>query len=152
MEKRLIYNFLTDDELLRISNKIKTEEKQTAGEICVSIKEKISFKERNKSVQELTEKEFFKLGIQNTRDKTGILIFILLEGRKFFVLADSGINEKVPENTWDSIKDEMQALFQKGKFCKGILYGVEKVGQILSEHFPIKSDDTNELSNRVNIK
>lgn len=152
MEKQLIYNFLTDDELLRISNRIKTVEKQTAGEICVSIKEKISFRERNKSVQELTEKEFFKLGIQNTRDKTGILIFILLEGRKFFVLADSGINEKVPENTWDSIKNEMQVSFQKGKFCKGILYGVEKVGQILSEHFPIKPDDTNELSNRVNIK
>ncbi len=152
MEKRLIYHFLSDDELLRISNKIKASEKLTAGEICVSIKEKLTFREKRISVRDLAEKEFFKLGIQNTRDKTGILLFILLEGRKFYILADSGINEKVPQSTWDSIKDEMQTSFQKGKFCKGILYGVEQVGQILSKHFPVKPDDTNELSNRVNIE
>ena len=152
MEKRLIYHFLDDDELLRISNKIKVTEKTTAGEIQVSIKEYKSFFKKSKSVKELAEEEFFRLGIQNTRDKTGILIFILLSDRQFYILADSGINAKVPQSTWDSIKDEMQKMFQKGKFCKGILFGVEEVGKILSEHFPIKPDDTNELSNQVIIK
>jgi len=151
LEDQLIYHFLSDDELLRISNRIKKAEKTTAGEICVSIKEHRTFSNRKKSVHQLAEEEFFKLGIHNTRDKTGILIFILLEGRGFQILADSGINEKVPANTWDSIKDEMQEMFQKGSFCDGIIYGIEKVGKILSEHFPIKPDDTNELSNRVNI-
>ncbi len=152
MEKQLIYYFLNDDELLRISNKIKQAEKTTAGEICVSIKEHMSFLQKRKSVRDLAEEEFFKLGIDKTRDKTGILIFILLESRQFYILADKGINEKVEPSTWDTIKDEMQKMFLKGNFCQGIIHGIEEVGKILSANFPIKPDDTNELSNRVIIE
>jgi uncharacterized membrane protein len=152
MEKQLIYYFLNDDELLRISNKIKQAEKTTAGEICVSIKEHMSFFQKRKSVRDLAEEEFFKLGIDKTRDKTGILIFILLESRQFYILADKGINEKVETAAWDSIKNEMQKMFLKGNFCNGVIYGVEEVGKILAIHFPIKPDDTNEISNRVVIE
>ncbi len=151
MKNRLIYHFLSDDDLLRISNRIKEMEKTTAGEICVSLKEKRNFFDRNKSVRSLAEKEFYKLGIHNTKDKTGILIFILLEGRKFYILADSGINDKVDEGTWEEVKNEMQSMFSRGEFNKGILHGVDRVGKILSLHFPIKPGDTNELSNRVRI-
>jgi uncharacterized membrane protein len=149
MEKDIIYLFLSDDELLRISNKIKEMEKITAGEICVNIKEKRKFLERNKTLRKLAEQEFFRLGIDKTRDKTGILIFLLLEDRQFYILADKGINEKVPEKTWDKIKDEMQGEFLDGSFCSGITNAVQKIGNILSEHFPIKPDDTNEISNAV---
>ena len=152
MEKQLLYYFLNDDELLRISNKIKQAEKATAGEICVSIKEYRTFFQKRKSVRDLAEEEFFKLGIDKTRDNTGILIFILLESRQFYILADKGINEKVETKTWDLIKDQMQKMFLKGNFSKGIIHGVEEVGKILSKHFPIKPDDTNELSNRVIIE
>jgi len=152
MEKRLIYHFINDDELLRISHKIKETEKKTAGEICVTIREHRHFLNRKKSVEELAQAEFIRLGIGKTRDKTGILIFILLEGRQFFILTDSGINEKVPQNTWDDIKDEMQAMFINGEFCKGILHGINKVGNILALHFPIKPDDTNEISDKVQIQ
>lgn len=151
MENRLIYYFVNDDELLRISSKIKEMEKTTAGEICVSIKEKRSLLEKRKSLREMAEKEFFKLGVANTRDKTGILIFLLLEDRKFYILADSGINVKVTQETWDKIKNEIQQKFSNGEFCKGLIFGVEEVGKILSTHFPIKADDTNELSNRITV-
>ena len=152
MEKQWIYYILNDDELLRISNRIKQAEKTTAGEISVSIKEHRTFFQKRKSVSALAEEEFFKLGIDKTRDNTGILIFILLESRQFYILADKGINEKVETKTWDLIKDQMQKMFLKGNFSKGIIHGVEEVGKILSKHFPIKPDDTNELSNRVIIE
>jgi len=126
-------------------------EKTTAGEICISIKEHKKFGQKKKSIKELAEKEFFKQGIDKTRDKTGILIFILLESRQFFILADSGINSKVPPKTWDAIKDTMQKMFVKGNFCNGILHGIDQVGKILTEHFPVKADDTNEISDRVRI-
>ncbi len=149
MNTPLIYKFLNDDELLRISNKIKAEEKRTAGEICVSIKEHRSLLQKKKSVEDLARGESFKLGIDKTRDKTGIIIFLLLAARQFYILADEGINKKVPEKTWNTIKDEMQEHFIEGKFSEGIIHGVDRVGKILSEHFPIKPDDTNEISNRV---
>jgi uncharacterized membrane protein len=132
-----------------ISNKIKEMEKITAGEIRVSVKEHKPFRGKKKSVKELSEEEFFKLNMHATRDKTGILIYILLGERKFHILADSGINEKVSKDTWDKVKDEIQQEFQNGHYTEGILTGIERVGKILSEHFPIKPDDTNELSNKV---
>jgi uncharacterized membrane protein len=150
--KQLIYNFVNDDELLRITNKIREYEKLTAGEICVSIKEHKKFLQRRKSVADLAKQEFARLGIGKTRDKTGILIYIILEERQFYVLADSAINDKVTEDTWHKIKDEMQEFFIKGMFAKGILHGVEATGKVLSEHFPVKPDDTNEISDRVIIK
>ena len=107
------------------------------------------FLQRKKSVKKLAEEEFFKLGIDKTRDKTGILIFFLLEAREFHILADEGIHKKVPDNTWDDIKDEMQSHFIEGKFSEGIIHGIGRVGKILSEKFPIKPYDTDEISNRV---
>ena len=151
MKEQLIYNFFDDDELLRISNKIKETEWKTAGEICISIKEKRSFLQKKKTLRELAENEFYRLGIVKTRDSTGILFFLVLEERQFYILADKGINEKVSPNTWDQIKDKMQERFLNGAFYKGILFGIEEAGKILSAHFPVKTDDTNELSNRVNI-
>jgi uncharacterized membrane protein len=149
MESPYIYNFLNDDELLRISDKIKETERRTSGEICVSIREQRSLSERKKDVKEIAEAEFFKRNIDKTRDKTGILIFLLLKDKKFYILADSGINEKVEQNTWDDVKENMQQMFLNGKFCKGILTGIEQVGNILEKYFPIKPDDTNEISNKV---
>lgn len=144
-----IYDFLSDDDLLRISAKIKEMELITSGEIRVSVKEKKPLLKRSKDISELAKDEFFRLKMDNTRDKTGILIFLLLDARQFHILADAGINEKVPENTWDLIRDEVQQKFRMGKFSEGIILSVEKVGQKLAEHFPRKLDDTNELSNKV---
>lgn len=152
MNEPLVYNFLDDDELLRISHRIKEVEKITSGEVCVSIKEKRSFFEKKKSVKELAEEEFVRLGITETKDKTGILIFILLADKKFYILADEGINEKVSPDTWENIKNKMQQMFQRGEFSKGILHGIDLVGEILSKYFPIKPGDTNELSNKVVVR
>ena len=132
MGKSLIYHFFSDDDFLRITGKIKEMEKKTAGEIIVSIKEKRSFFNKKKSLRELTEEEFFRLNMQDTRDKTGILIYIILSEREFYILADSGINNKVSEDTWDNVRDKIQKEFQNGKFVEGVVLGVEKVGQKLS--------------------
>lgn len=149
MKNELLYHFLNDDDLLRISNKILEMEKNTSGEIRISIKERKPFMLKRKSVDELAKREFFRLGMDKTRDKTGTLIFIILEERQFHILGDKGINEKVGEPTWSSIKNEMQEMFRNGVFADGILHGVEKVGEVLRLHFPIRENDTNELPNNV---
>lgn len=149
MKNRLIYNFFSDDDFLRISGQIKKSELTTSGEIRISIRENRSILEFNKEIRKLAEKEFKRLGMNNTRDKTGILLFLLLGERQFYILADEGINSKVSIDTWDRIRDEIQERFRNGKFADGIIHGIERVGKILADHFPIKTDDRNELSNKV---
>jgi len=147
----LVYHFFDDDDFLRISAKISEIELITSGEIRVSIKEKKSFSERNQDLRDLAEKEFYKLNMHQTRDKIGILLFFLLNERKFYILADEGINEKVAFDVWESVSEEIQENFKNGYFSKGIITGVKNVGKLLGEHFPIKPDDVNELTNKVVI-
>lgn len=151
MHNKLIYHFFSDDDFLRISNKIKEMEKITAGEIRVSLKDKKQIGKKNKSIRELAEEEFVKLNMHATRDKTGILLYLILSERQFYILADSGIHEKVDEGTWDKVRDEIQKEFLDGHFTEGLIHGIGRVGEILGKHFPIKPDDTNELSNKVVI-
>lgn len=152
MSKKIIYNYLNDDELLRISNKIREVEKFTAGELVVSIKEKKDFWEKIKPLSSLAEKEFMSAKISKTAGATGILIFIVLISKEFYILSDKKINEKVEQSTWNAISKSMGEHFSRGNFCKGIIGGIEACGKILSAYFPIRPDDINELSNKVRVK
>ncbi len=145
----LVYHFFDDDDFLRISNKISEDELITSGEIRVSIREDKTFAERNSDLRSLAEKEFYRLNMHQTRDKTGILLFFLLGEREFYILADEGINEKVSGDVWANISKEIQDNFKNGYFSMGIIKGIESVSKLLSEYFPIKPDDKNELTNRV---
>ena len=146
---KIIYDFFTDDDFLKISSEIKKAEKVTSGEIKVSLKEKRNYREKKKSIMELAAIDFAKLGMGKTRDKTGVLIFLLLSEKKFYIYADKGINEKIEQKVWDEIRDKMQEEFSRGHFTGGIILGIREAAKILQRHFPIKSDDTNELSDAV---
>jgi uncharacterized membrane protein len=89
--------------------------------------------------------------MDKTRDKTGVLIFLLLSERKLQIIADEGINSKVENETWQKIADGMVEKFKEGKYLDGLLFGLDEVGKILSAHFPIRPDDINELPNDVEI-
>lgn len=151
MNKRIIYNYLTDDELLRISNTIKEVEKKTSAEILVTIKEKRNFFEKRKSIRELAELEFSKSGITATKERTGVLIFILLSDKEFYILADKKISESIEQKVFDEIANKMSNEFRSGNFSKGIIDCIITLSEILSTSFPIKSDDTNEISNKVRL-
>ena len=149
MSNELLYHFFDDDDFLMISKKIKEMEKITSGEIRVAVKESVPFIKKKKDIKELAHEEFYDLKMNETRDKTGILIYILLASRRFYIVADEGINSKVEQNTWDDVRNEMESQFKIGHFVEGVVSTIGRVGEVLSEFFPIKIDDTNELSNKV---
>lgn len=126
-------------------------EKTTSGEIRVSVREKRARKEREVDVETLARREFANLGMSNTRDRTGVLLYFLVESRQFHILADEGINAKVRDGTWQLIADLMAEHFSKQNFSEGIIQGVKAIGKVLAEHFPRKADDTNELTNQVRV-
>jgi len=150
--KNLVKNLFTENDLAMVASAIGEAEKKTAGEIRVSVRQKRRWQERKLSIEELTRREFQMLGMMKTRDRTGILILLVLEDKKFFILADEGIHARVDENTWVNIADDMSTLFIQKEFRKGIVLGVQAVGEVLAKFFPRKPDDTNEIPNDVHIR
>ncbi len=141
--------YLSKTDLKSLSAVIADAEKNTAGEIRVVIRQRRHWKERKLSLQDLTLREFYRLGMQNTRDKTGVLILLLLSERKFQIIADEGIHKKVEEGKWDKIAGSMTEYFKKENYFEGIAETIRAVGEELAKYFPRKADDTNELSNEI---
>lgn len=151
-------NFLTSDQRNEIADAIAKAEAMTSGEIRIlvvaasSVLPLLSKKDRKIAVRRRAEREFAKLKIQNTRDRTGVLMMVSLEERMVQVLAGVGINSVVPENTWPVMVRCITEGIKAGNPAQGITMAVADIGKMLSENFPIKADDYNELSNAVVIK
>ena len=144
-------NILTKQELQQIADTINMVEKETIGEVRVSIQKSRSYKDRGFSLYELAVKNFFQLEMNKTKDKTGVLIFLLISDKKFQIIGDEGINRKVTKEFWDALAIHTAEYFQKNKFADGICFAVNEVGSVLKKEFPMKPGDTNELSNEVVI-
>lgn len=138
------YKFITEDDEKEIIAAIAKAESQNSGEIRVHI-EPLCKGELHNRAQEV----FYQLEMQDTRGRNGVLIYLAVHDRQFYILGDQGIHEKVPDDFWESTKDVMQARFKKGKFKKGLIEGILMAGQQLKKHFPHTEDDTNELSDEI---
>jgi uncharacterized membrane protein len=142
---------LSQDELKIVASEIAAAESTTSGEIRVNLRIHRHWRERGLSVHEIALREFHRLGMDKTKDKTGVLLFFLIKERKFHIVADSGINAKVADGYWDSLAESLSSQFKEQQFCRGICSAVKEIGLALEREFPIAPDDRNELSNDVVI-
>lgn len=88
---------------------------------------------------------FYERGLHRTRDENGILIFISLLERKVWILGDRGINAVIPAERWNSLASGLTAGIRDGHMSEALVTTIAEIGNILSKHFPRKTDDTNEL-------
>ncbi|MDV7186123.1 TPM domain-containing protein [Lutibacter sp. TH_r2] len=139
-----VEDFLTAEQEQTVINAIKEAEKNTSGEIRVHIE-----KATEKSPMDRALEIFYKLEMQNTEQRNGVLIYIAVESKHFAILGDEGINKLVSNNFWDTEKELVLSHFAKKEFTKGLELAIIKVGEKLKEFFPYQSDDTNELSDEI---
>ncbi len=90
---------------------------------------------------------FREAGLVETRDRTGILIYVSLLEHRVVVLADRGINARVEAGTWDAVVSLIITGIKDGRAEAGLADGIRVCGEILSQRFPIRAGDANELPN-----
>jgi putative membrane protein len=92
------------------------------------------------------EQAFYKHGLHNTKDRTGILILVSMLERRVHVLADKGINDHVPAGTWDGLVNGIIDGIRTGNATDAICAAIAKCGALLAEVAPSRSgDNPNEL-------
>ncbi len=92
---------------------------------------------------------FVEQGLHHTRDATGILILICLLEHRVEVLADQGINAKVPPHAWEEIVAVITTGLHQGEACDALCRAIRRCGDLLQENFPILEGDTDELPNLI---
>ena len=141
-----VNKFFSKEQKERIIQQIKEAEKETSGEIRVHLESRCKDDVLNRAVT-----IFQKLKMHETQLRNGTLIYLAIKDKKFAIYGDKGINEAVPDNFWQDVKEKMRQLFVKEKFTEGIITGIEQVGQKLKIFFPYQQDDVNELPDDISI-
>jgi uncharacterized membrane protein len=135
---------LSDKEQEKIKLSIEWAEKATSGEVRVCIESVCE-----KDAYERAIECFFDLEMQNTKLKNGVLVYVALDAHKFAIIGDTGINELVSDDFWDSTKSLMLEKFKTGEVAEGISLGIIEAGKQLKKYFPYQSDDLNELPDDI---
>lgn len=98
-----------------------------------------------RAMQAFVEEEVF-----NTRDRTGILLFVSLLEHRIEVIGDAGINQRVAPDDWIGIVERIRTGIKNENLTVGLVDAIGMCGDLLEESgVVIKPDDTNELPNRV---
>jgi uncharacterized membrane protein len=87
--------------------------------------------------------------MRGTRDRNGVLFYLAVDERVFAVVGDVGIHEKVGQDFWAALRDELQGSFAAGDHAAGLIRAIAETGRRLALHFPRRPDDRNELPDEV---
>ncbi len=93
--------------------------------------------------------QFLAQNLHTTAGRTGVLIFVSVAERYAEILADTGIDARVPKGTWQAIVDDLTAAFAQNRPGDGFVAAIEAVGAHLAAHFPPGSADPNELPDHL---
>ena len=100
-------------------------------------------------VEEAALTSFYRQRLNNTRDRTGILIFVSVFERRALVLADEGINAEVSQETWQEIVHTITQGIRQRRQADALCQAVRRCGELIREKFPRRRDDTDELRNLI---
>ena len=98
-------------DVARVEEAIRAAEKRTSGELCVSIAPAFWG-----DVRKTAEQAFVRMGIAKTKQRNGVLFFVVPTRRQFTVLGDAGIHEKVGQQFWDGLTAQMTQSFHEDDF------------------------------------
>jgi uncharacterized membrane protein len=121
-------------------------EQRTSGEIRVSLSPWFWG-----SVRRTAERAFDRLGIRQTRDRNGILIFVVPARRRFVVLGDEGIHRRVDPGFWEAIGAILEQAFAREQYTEGLIAAIERLADRLASDFPVGANDVAELPDNVDF-
>lgn len=93
----------------------------------------------------LAREQFFLQRLHEAPGRGGLLLFVSEAEHYVEIIADRGINEKVPPGAWDAIVADFTRQVRAGKVAEGFVAAVAACGALLAEHLPVTGDNPNPL-------
>ncbi len=138
-------SFLSQLDHERIVRAIKEAEAKSSGEIRVFVQRG----ELEGDPLIVAQKKFHQLRMDATKERNGILIFVLPRAQKFAVVGDEGVHQKCGPEFWQRLVESMGEHFKREEFTDALAEAIETAGQLLARHFPRQASDRNELSDQI---
>ena len=92
----------------------------------------------------------FRAGAERrTIGRTGVLIYLSMAERRAEIVGDEAITKVTTPETWGEAMAALLIEVKAGRPADGIVAAVERVGEVLKQHFPRSSTDTNEIPDKL---
>lgn len=137
-------NFFDLNEQQALMEAIARAELKTSGEIRLHV-ENFCFGNELKRAQAV----FTKLRMHQTKEHNGVLIYIAVLSRKIAVVGDEGIHQKLGNEFWQKIVNDLIKKFKENKKAEALSECIVECGEQLGKFFPRSDDDLNELANSI---
>jgi putative membrane protein len=89
--------------------------------------------------------QFFLNRLHETPERGGLLLFVSEAEHYVEIIADSGIDARVPPGAWDAIVAAFTIQVKAGKIAEGFVAAVAACGALHAEHLPLSGDNPNRL-------
>lgn len=136
--------FISQLDEKRIVEAIRQAESLTSGEIRVFISRR-----RIANAMDAAQAHFRRLGMNQTKHRNAVLIFIAPRARKFAVIGDEAIHRCVGDVVWWHVVSGMEHFLKTGHGTEAVLSAVQEVGRALARHFPADGERGNELPDQI---
>ena len=134
--------------LQKIEQAVKASERLHRGEIRFAVEGPLHLAHLRISTRERARQVFGQLGVWDTEENSGVLIYVQLVDRKIEIVADRGIAARVKQPEWDAVCRAMERAFKASQFEAGALEAIQAVTAILARHFPPGAANPNELPDK----
>ena len=136
--------------LTAIEEAIRASEKTHDGELRFAVEAGIDPLPlvRGQTPRQRAIEVFSALRVWDTEHNSGVLIYVQLVDRRIEIVADRGINAKVPQHAWGAICRRMEAAFRENRYEGGVLTAIGEITALLARHFPPLGGNPDELSDR----
>src|SRR3989338_4576464 len=124
--------FLSRKEKQIVVDAIQAAEKITSGEIRVHLERKAKA-----DILDHAREVFERLGMAQTAERNGVLIFLGVRSRRFAIVGDQGIHDQVGEGFWNEAAKAMSEHFQRDDFAEGLRKAIQSVGDRLAAFFSV---------------
>jgi putative membrane protein len=94
-------------------------------------------------------RQFLAQGLHRTEHRTGVLIFASAAERYAEIVADAGINARVPPQVWDDAVAALTAGIKHDRAGDGFVAAIAQCGAVLAAHFPPGALKRNELPDKL---
>ncbi len=106
----------------------------------------------DRRVQRRAQAAFLEEQVYLTEKRTGILIFLAVFEHRAVILADEGIHQVIPAETWSELVDRLVTGIKADKAAEALCETIERCGEILQNHdIPSANHERDELHNDLRV-
>jgi uncharacterized membrane protein len=122
---------MTRQERGAIASAIAAAEDGTTGRIAVR-----EIPDATVDAFERAKREFEQSGLQRQGGANAALILVAPKARRFAVIGDRALHERVGDRFWNGVVEESRTYFTRGAISDGVIAAVARIGEALRTHFP----------------